>query len=118
MSQPGFPARRALIIFSLCVGVACLSGTGAPPAAAGKQAFVRTQAPEKLRTALTFAERAAFQYAIEEVYWRHPIWPKENPAPKPQFDAIVSQRQLERKVEDYLRKSQFVTDQQGSPITA
>ena len=117
-SQPGFPARRALIIFSLCVGVACLSGTGAPPAAAGKQAFSRTRAPERVRGTLTFPERVAYQYAIEEVYWRHRIWPKENPASKPPLDAVISRAQVEKKVEDYLRKSQLVADQRGSPVTA
>jgi hypothetical protein len=30
---------------------------------------------------LTFAERVAYQRAIEEVYWRHRIWPKENLIP-------------------------------------
>jgi hypothetical protein len=67
---------------------------------------------------LTFAERVAYQYAIENIYWRHRIWPKENPQPKPPLDAIVSQAQLEQKVENYLRKSQVVADQRGSPITA
>jgi len=28
---------------------------------------------------LTFTDRVAYQRAIEEVYWRHRIWPKENP---------------------------------------
>ncbi len=28
---------------------------------------------------LTFAERVAYQRAIEEVYWRHRIWPKSGP---------------------------------------
>jgi N-acetylneuraminic acid mutarotase len=32
-------------------------------------------------------------------------------------DAIVSQRQIEQKVEDYLRKSQLVADRRGAPIT-
>ena len=27
---------------------------------------------------LTFEDRVAAQRAIEEVYWRHRIWPKEN----------------------------------------
>src|ERR1700674_196721 len=116
-SQPGFPARRALITFSLCVGIACLSGTGAPPAAAGKQAFRRTQAPEKFRRALTFAERVAYQYTIEEVYWRHRIWPKENPASKPPLDGVISPEQIERKVTDYLRKSQLLADEWQQPIT-
>ena len=49
---------------------------------AGVQASQRT---------LTFAERVAYQRAIEEVYWRHRIWPKENPDPKPSLDAVMSQ---------------------------
>jgi hypothetical protein len=88
-----------------------------PPATGGKLAFSRTQTQEQLRRTVTFAERTAYQYAIEEVYWRHRIWPKENPGPKPPLDAIVSQRQIEQKVEEYLRKSQLVADRRGSPIT-
>ncbi len=114
-SQPGLPAGRALI-FSLCAGIACLLRTGIPTTSG--QPLLRNQAPENLRTVLTFADRVAYQYAIEDVYWRHRIWPKENPVPKPQLDAIVSHREIERRVEDYLRKSQFVADQRGSPITA
>ena len=30
---------------------------------------------------LSFADRVAYQRAIEDVYWRHRIWPKERPAP-------------------------------------
>ena len=67
---------------------------------------------------LTFPERVTYQRAIEGVYWRHRIWPKDNPKQKPPLAAIVSEAQLERKVEDYLRKSQLVTDQWQSPITA
>jgi hypothetical protein len=48
----------------------------------------------------TFAERAAFQYAIEEVYWRHRIWPKENQQPKPPLDAVISRKEIEKKVTD------------------
>src|SRR2546421_494826 len=39
---------------------------------------------------LTFAARATYQRAIEEVYWRHRIWPRENPDPKPSLDAVMS----------------------------
>ena len=67
---------------------------------------------------LTFAERVAYQRAIEEVYWRHRIWPKERPDPKPSLDAVMSQAQLEKKVEDYLRKSQALEDYWQRPITA
>ena len=79
---------------------------------AGNANSVRSPAAGQSRT-LSFADRVAYQYAIEEVYWRHRIWPKENPGTKPPLDAIVSQHQIEQKVEDYLRKSQLVTDQRG-----
>jgi N-acetylneuraminic acid mutarotase len=67
--------------------------------------------------ALTFAERVTYQRAIEDVHWRHRIWPKENPDPKPSLDAVMSQAQLERKVEDYLRKSQILQNYWQQPIT-
>src|SRR5439155_24078021 len=70
---------------------------------------------------LSFAERVAYQGAIEDVYWRHRIWPRnggERPDPKPSLDAVMSQAQLERKVEDYLRESQALEDYWQRPITA
>src|SRR5256714_14490363 len=67
---------------------------------------------------LTFTDRVGYQRAIEEVYWRHRIWAKENPDPKPSLDAVMSQAQLEKKVTDYLRKSQALEDYWQRPITA
>jgi N-acetylneuraminic acid mutarotase len=66
---------------------------------------------------LSFADRVAYQRAIEDVYWRHRIWPKERPDPKPSLDAVMSQAQLEKKVDAYLRNSQALEDWQR-PITA
>src|SRR5206468_7298684 len=63
-------------------------------------------------------ERVADQRAIEEVYWRHRLWPKERPAPKPSLDAVMSQTQLEKKVADYLRNSRGLEDYWQRPITA
>src|SRR5206468_10341028 len=65
---------------------------------------------------LTFAERVAYQRAIEEVYWRHRIWPQEHP--KPSLDTVMSQAQLDKKVADYLRNSQPVEDYWHQQITA
>src|SRR6266513_5268865 len=62
------------------------------------------------KTTLTFAQRVAYQRAIEDVYWRHRIWPKERPDDKPLLDAVMSEAQLEEKVADYLRKSQALED--------
>src|SRR5947208_5248615 len=66
---------------------------------------------------LTFAQRIAYQRAIEKVYWRHRIWPSERPDPKPPLDAVMSQTLLEKKVADYLRKSQALEDYWQRPIT-
>ena len=68
--------------------------------------------------ALSFTERVAYQRAIEDVYWRHRIWPKENPDPKPSLDAVMSQAQLENKVTGYLRDSLALEDYWQKPITA
>src|SRR5256885_12860044 len=67
---------------------------------------------------LTFAQRVAYQRAIEDVYWRHRIWPKERPDPKPLLDAVMSEAQLEEKVADFLRKSQALEDYWQRPIRA
>jgi hypothetical protein len=77
--------------------------------------------PEAINTAsqrtLTFADRVAYQRAVEEVYCQHRIWPKENPRPKPSLDEVMSQQQIEQKVQEYLRNSQLLADQWQQPIT-
>ena len=81
--------------------------------------FFRSEAsPASVKRTLTFAERVAYQRAIEDVYWRHRIWPKENPDPKPALNAVMSQTQLEKKVEDYFRNSQALEDYWQRPITS
>src|SRR6478672_8208160 len=107
-----FVSPRALVVLFV-FAVACLLVTGTLPA------FLRSDAPAKLsQRTLTFAERVAYQRAIEDVYWRHRIWPKERPNPKPSLDAVMSQAQLGKKVSDYLRKSQALEDYWQRPITA
>src|SRR6201987_4797677 len=73
------------------------------------RSVAQTHSVKPSRT-LSFADRVAYQYAIEEVYWRHRIWPKERPDPKPLLDAVMSQAQFESKAHDYLRKSRALQD--------
>ena len=77
-----------------------------------------TKAFHPTAAGLTFAERVGYQRSIEEVYWRHRIWPKERPDPKPSLDAVMSQAQVEKKVADYLRNSQALEDYWQQPLTA
>jgi len=87
-AQPGFLDLRASVILLLCaVTSSIVAGT--------LLGFFRpeTQAGVSQRT-LTFEERVAYQRAIEEVYWRHRLWPRnggERPDPKPSLDAVMSQ---------------------------
>src|SRR6266446_3585512 len=67
---------------------------------------------------LTLAARVAYQRAIEQVYWRHRIWPKERPDSKPSLDAVMSQGQLEKKVQEYLCESEELEDYWQRPISA
>src|SRR5438105_14852643 len=97
----------------LCATATCSMITGT------LLAFFRSDGPTKVPSApLTFAERVVYQRAIEEVYWRHRIWPMQRPDPKPSLDAVMSQAQLEKKVTDYLRKSWALEDYWHRPLTA
>src|SRR5213592_3235355 len=109
--EGGFFSWRILTAVLLC-STACVITTGT------LLAFLRPDVPTKVsHRTLGFGERVAYQRAIEDVYWRHRIWPKENPDPKPSLDAVMSQAQLEKKVEGYLRDS-LALESYGKPITA
>src|SRR6266446_3715306 len=117
IARSAFISRRALLPLLLSAAACCIL----IPTISGLPSFrSKTLANTSQRT-LTFAERVAYQRAIEDVYWRHRIWPRnggERPDPKPSLDAVMSQAQLEKKVRDYLRKSQALEDYWQRPITA
>jgi N-acetylneuraminic acid mutarotase/lysophospholipase L1-like esterase len=54
---------------------------------------------------LSFEDRVDCQTAIEEVAWRHRIWPAGNPGPKPALAAVMPRAAIVRKVEDALAQS-------------
>src|SRR5258708_21844213 len=90
--RSAFFSPRVLITLLLCAagGSSIVSGT--------LLAFFYPELPTKdAERTLTFEERVAYERAIEEVYWRHRIWPKENANPKPSLDVVISQSQLEKK---------------------
>ena len=63
-------------------------------------------------------ERVAYQRAIEEVYWRHRIWPKERLGSKPVIGCGDLSGANGKESQDYLRKSQALEDYWQRPITA
>jgi N-acetylneuraminic acid mutarotase len=115
-----FSSLRAVVIV-ICAATACLVLAGKLPATAGKLALLHPEPTKISYRPLTFAERVAYQRAIEDVYWRHRIWPRnggERLDPKPSLDAVMSQAQLQKKVADYQRNSQALEDYWQRPISA
>src|SRR2546421_6911495 len=110
----------AALLFS-CVIVALCSAINLPeqpPKALPPQDNAASDVNAHQSRTLSFAERVAYQTVIEDVYWRHRIWPNTNPGPKPSLDAVMSQAQIEKKVEDYLRNSQALENYWLRAITA
>jgi hypothetical protein len=113
MKSKKMTTPRAFMALLLCTAAAGSMLTGT------MLGFFRPEAPAKVpNRTLTFADRVAYQRAIEEVYWRHRIWPKERPDPKPSLDEIIPPAQLENKVMDYLRNSQALENYWQRPLTA
>ena len=114
-SRSAFFSHRVSIVL-------VLSAVAASIATGTVLAFLHSEAPAKDSSRrLTFEERVSYQRAIEDVYWRHRIWPRgrgENADPKPSLDAVMSQAQLENKVAGYLRDSLALQDYGQHPITA
>jgi N-acetylneuraminic acid mutarotase len=111
-AQSAFFNLRALVGLLVCGAAASSMLSGALLAF-----FPSEVASKSSQRSLTFEQRVAYQLAIEDVYWCHRIWPKERRDPKPSLDAVMSQAQLEKKVEDYLHNSQTL-DYWQRPITA
>src|SRR5438552_18845784 len=101
---------NAQLLRGACYLLLLLAVCAIPFALAQESSILTGKAPHPAAAGLTFAERIAYQTAIEDVYWRHRIWPKTNPGPKPSLDAVMSQAQIEKKVTDYLRDSQVLKD--------
>src|SRR6266480_632357 len=107
------------LLFS-CVIVALCSAINLPeqpPKARPPRSDAVSGANGHESATLSFAERVAYQRAIEDVYWRHRIWPKERPDPKPSLDALMSQATIEKKVQDYLRNSELLEQEWQKPIS-
>src|SRR5262249_8053442 len=114
-SNSALISSRALIALLFLAATVCFVVL---PARSGLP-IVHSEEPATYPTkTLTFEERVSYQRAIEEVYWRHRIWPKENRPPKPSLDAVMSQAQPEEKVSDYLRNSQVLANYWRRPVTA
>ena len=118
-------ASTVALLFSCLIVVLCsainLPEQSAKPVAPQNNAPAGAIGQESAASAvrknpsMSFADRVAYQRAIEEVYWRHRTWPKTRPEPKPSLDSVMSQATIEQKVQDYLRKSELLEQEWQKP---
>ncbi|MCC6133735.1 MAG: PKD domain-containing protein, partial [Acidobacteria bacterium] len=102
---------RALVSFALLTAAGITDtrhALGAPMPFTTREASMR----------FSLDERVHCQWVIEEVYWRHRLWPRENPGRKPSLAELVSREQVVSKVEDGMKKSAALDSIWGAPITA
>ena len=113
-AQSGLFSLRPLLALFFCAAAICsmiVTGT--------LLAFWRSDAPPKAsQRTLIFAERVAYQRVIEEVYWRHRIWPKDRPDPKPYSGCGDVSDAVGKESRSYLRNSRAFEDYWQRPITA
>ena len=71
-------SRRSAFVIALlvCVAFAIYFGAQANAARFFTKAFA-SRTHSSTQRQLSFADRVTYQRAIEEVYWRHRIWPAE-----------------------------------------
>ena len=110
----GYLIRGAVVAVMFSCTFVGLTAALNVPSRSGDVGLVK---PTNQSKALTFEDRVAYQRAIEEVYWHHRIWPKENSGAKPSLDNVMSQAQIEAKVRDYLRNSRALELYSQRPIT-
>lgn len=98
-----FP-RRAAVLFGLALATVFV-------------AFILSRPVESAPPALTMAERATYLQAVEEVFWRHRIWPAENRGTRPALSNVVPGEVFAARAEESLRLSNAIETLWGEPIT-
>ena len=112
-----------LIIVSLMTmisGGSAFNGSGIRPALFAGMGNFREHSSDRMTYTrpLRIEERMQCMESIEHVYWKHRIWQKDNPAPKPPFSSVVNPDYMRRKVEGSLKKSNALESFWKKPVTA
>ncbi len=113
LSSPTTHRRWPLILPAVCAILVLFAWQGRSLAAGP---LVADERPDPART-LTLEERIACQTALENVYWRHRIWPERNPTAKPALEEVMPAAAIRAKVVDGLAESAALAALWQAPIT-
>jgi len=97
-----YMAIRGRSVWSWCLWLAVISGFAAPAISAAD---------------LSFDDRVRYQRAIEDVYWRHRLWPAENPGRKPALSEVMPDAAIRARVETYVQEAAALETIWRRPIT-
>ena len=113
MGQSRFSSPRLLTALLLCVGACFLAVKTLP-------AFFQGDGPAKIfATNIELYRTRSLPTSNRRGLLASPhLAERERPDPKPSLDAVMSQAQIEKKVDDYLRKSQALEDYWQRPISS
>jgi len=87
--------RLALLLLAGAAASVALPGAAAPP---------------------SLEERVAAQRAIEEVFWRHRVWPRENGTVKPSLAEVLPDSVIRERALDGLARSEALDHFWGKPL--
>jgi N-acetylneuraminic acid mutarotase len=104
--------RRTICVVACALSTLCTFDPGRAAAATAEWAGGVTEAAP-----LTFDARVAHQRRLEEVYWRHRVWPADNPRPKPPLEAVLSDAAIAARVRDTLQLSAALEAYWGRALT-
>ena len=97
------------VITALFVVTVAFLWTSASPKVTGQTSPTRE---------LSLEERITYQQRVENVYWQHQIWGKENQKPKPSLNEVMPDAAIRAKAEDAVRRSLALEKIWQRPVTA
>jgi N-acetylneuraminic acid mutarotase len=69
------------------------------------------------QAALSFEQRVTCREKVEDVYWAHRLWPRENKTSKPPREAVAPRSAVAMRVEESLRYEAALAALWGRPLT-
>ena len=97
------------VITALFVVTVAFLWTSAAPKVTGQTSPTRE---------LSLEERITYEQRVENVYWQHQIWGKENQKPKPSLNEVMPDAAIRAKAEDAVRRSLALEKIWQRPVTA
>ena len=98
------PARTTAGVLALAIALLAALSLSLRNAEAAASAHPE-RLPRPRAEEISLPSRVTLQRAVDEVYWRHTVWPAAGGEAKPSFAAVTSPDATRLKVEEMLRKS-------------